>query len=186
MTAPVEAPTHLDPAPMRPLDPADIPSLARLWHQGWRDGHLAAVSAGLARARRLESFVARLEAAPAGEVQVTGPEGSPSGFFWLKGACLDQFYVDPALRGRGLAAPLMAAAEARLAAAGVGIAWLVCVVGNDRAARFYEKAGWQRTATTPVQLQTADGPFEIVVWRYEKRLLPQTAGGSSRAKASWR
>ena len=172
MTAPVEASPHLDPAPMRPLGPADIPPLARLWHQGWRDGHLASASAGLARARRLESFLARLEAAPAGEIQVTGPEGKPSGFFWLKGSCLDQFYVDPALRGQGLAMPLIAAAEARLAAAGVETAWLLCVVGNDRAARFYEKAGWHRATTTPMQLQTADGPFEIVVWRYEKRLLP--------------
>ncbi|WP_372022487.1 GNAT family N-acetyltransferase (plasmid) [Tistrella mobilis] len=172
MTAPVEASRHLDPAPMRPLAPADIPSLARLWHQGWRDGHLASASEGLVRARRLESFVARLEAAPAGEVQVTGPDGAPAGFFWLKGACLDQFYVDPALRGQGLAMPLMLAAEAQLAASGVDIAWLSCVVGNDRAARFYEKAGWHRAATTPMQLQTADGPFDIVVWRYEKRLLP--------------
>lgn len=174
MTAPVDLPAHGERAPMRPLTPADIPSLARLWHQGWRDGHMgaASVSDGLVRARRLESFMARLEAAPAGEVQVTGPEGQPSGFFWLKGDSVDQFYVDPALRGQGLATPLMASAEARLAASGVDIAWLSCVVGNDRAARFYDKAGWHRAATHPVHLQTADGPFDIVVWRYEKRLLP--------------
>jgi hypothetical protein len=41
-------------------------------------------------------------------------------------------------------------------------------VGNERAARFYEKCGWHRARTTMNRLETADGVFEIDIWRYEK------------------
>jgi ribosomal protein S18 acetylase RimI-like enzyme len=75
-------------------------------------------------------------------------------------------------RGSGLAASLIAEAEALLAARGVGSAWLACAVGNDRAARFYEKSGWSNARTMANRLETADGVFEMPVWRYEKRVWP--------------
>jgi ribosomal protein S18 acetylase RimI-like enzyme len=40
-----------------------------------------------------------------------------------------------------VAAALIADAEAMLAEHGVEMAWLACAVGNNRAARFYEKSG---------------------------------------------
>jgi ribosomal protein S18 acetylase RimI-like enzyme len=68
----------------------------------------------------------------------------------------------------------MADAEARLAKHGVETAWLACAIGNDRAARFYEKSGW-RLASTEVNLaETSSGPFPVEVWRYEKRLKRST------------
>ena len=42
--------------------------------------------------------------------------------------------------------------------------------GNDRAARFYEKCGWRRSAVIVSQLQTAAGVIPLEVWRYEKQL----------------
>jgi hypothetical protein len=54
--------------------------------------------------------------------------------------------------------------------AGVWVAWLACAIGNERAARFYEKRGWRRAGNMINELETADGIFPLEVWRYEKRL----------------
>ena len=64
----------------------------------------------------------------------------------------------------------MADAEARLAERGVETAWLACAIGNERAARFYEKSGWRRAGIMVNHADTAEGPFPLEVWRYEKRL----------------
>jgi hypothetical protein len=60
-------------------------------------------------------------------------------------------------------------AEARLARAGVELAWLACAIGNERAARFYEKSGWRRAGTVVYQADAAAG-VALEVWRYEKAL----------------
>jgi GNAT superfamily N-acetyltransferase len=152
---------------VRAADVGEIDHLARLWHEGWRDAHASLAPAGLVRARTLESFRDRLAAALA-DTFVIGPPGAPSGFYMLKDDELYQFYVARSARGSGIATPLIADAEARLAERGVSTAWLACAIGNDRAARFYEKCGWARARTTVNRLETADGVFEVEVWRYEK------------------
>lgn len=48
--------------------------------------------------------------------------------------------------------------------------WLACAIGNDRAARFYEKNGWRRAGTIINEADTERGPFPLEVWRYEKPL----------------
>jgi RimJ/RimL family protein N-acetyltransferase len=58
--------------------------------------------------------------------------------------------------------------------AGVETAWLACAVGNERAARFYEKCGWRRAATVPDEPYDSGG-IVFEVWRYEKTL-PARAG----------
>jgi len=65
---------------------------------------------------------------------------------------------------------LIADAEARLAARGVETAWLACAIGNERAAKFYEKRGWRRAGTMVNHAETSAGPFPLEVWRYEKSL----------------
>jgi GNAT superfamily N-acetyltransferase len=157
---------------VRPADPSETGVLARLWYDGWQDAHAAILPAELARARTLESFAERLAAALV-DVRVIGAPGAPLGFAMLKGDELDQFYVASRARGAGIAAVLMADAEARLSARGVETAWLACAIGNARAARFYEKCGWYLARTMVSRLATADGPFDLKVWRYEKRLAPQ-------------
>ena len=62
--------------------------------------------------------------------------------------------------------------EARLAANGTATAWLACAIGNQRAARFYEKCGWRRVGNMINRLDTPTGIFPLEVWRYEKRLTP--------------
>jgi ribosomal protein S18 acetylase RimI-like enzyme len=89
---------------------------------------------------------------------------------------LYQLFVSADAHGSGVAAALMADAEARLAESGVATAWLACAIGNDRAARFYEKCGWHRAGIMVNHAETSGGTFPLEVWRYEKAL---TASGQS-------
>jgi ribosomal protein S18 acetylase RimI-like enzyme len=88
----------------------------------------------------------------------------------VNGDELYQLYVSAAARGTGVAAALVADAEVRIAATGAATAWLACAIGNDRAARFYEKCGWRRAGVMTSILNTAKGLFPLEVWRYEKPL----------------
>jgi ribosomal protein S18 acetylase RimI-like enzyme len=154
---------------MRDAEDSELDALARLWYEGWQDAHAAIVPPALARLRTLESFRERL-AAVLSDIRVAGPVGAPIGFCINKDDELYQLYVAPAARGSGLALALTRDSEARLAAKGVATAWLACSVGNDRAARFYEKAGWTRARTEPYLAETSEGPFQLDIWRYEKQL----------------
>jgi ribosomal protein S18 acetylase RimI-like enzyme len=120
---------------IRPAEPAEIDHLAKVWYDGWQDAHARILPAELARIRTLESFRDRLRAALR-DVRVAGPSPTPVGFCMLQGDELYQLYVAAEARGSGVAAALVADAEARLAEDGVELAWLACAVGNDRAARF--------------------------------------------------
>jgi GNAT superfamily N-acetyltransferase len=159
----------MSPVTIRDAEPAELEALTDLWHDGWRDAHLAIVSADLAALRTRDDFRARLSAALGG-VRVAVDGAALAGFYLLRGAELNQFYVAPTARGTGVAGTLMADAEERLHGRGVRRAWLTCAIGNDRAARFYEKCGWTREATFVDTLTTPAGPYRLTVWRFEKGL----------------
>jgi GNAT superfamily N-acetyltransferase len=127
------------------------------------------VPAELKRRRTLESFTERLRDGLA-DVRVIGAPPFPAGFSMVRGDELYQLYVSAGARGSGVAAALIADAEARVAERGFTTAWLACAIGNDRAARFYEKCGWHRADTVLIQLDTPEGMFPLEVWRYEKGL----------------
>jgi ribosomal protein S18 acetylase RimI-like enzyme len=159
---------------VRSASRSEIEPLARIWYDGWQDAHAPIMPAELARLRTLESFRERMESALP-DVRVVGPSGAPVGFCIVKEDELYQLYVAAAARGSGVAAALMEDAEARLAGAGVGTAWLACAIGNDRAARFYEKSGWRRAGIVVYHAEAPGGVFPLEVWRYEKRLSPSHA-----------
>ena len=156
-------------AVLRDATTADIAPLAQLWFDGWQEAHARTVPAELARVRTRESFAQRLGAALA-QVRIIAADSGVLGFHLVKGAELYQLYVAAAARGTGTAARLIADAEARLWQAGIRRAWLDCAIGNERAARFYEKSGWSRAATVTTQLEVPTGTFALEVWRYEKSL----------------
>jgi ribosomal protein S18 acetylase RimI-like enzyme len=160
---------------VRSADEREIDQLARIWFDGWYEAHEPIVPPELTQLRTLESFRDRLLAALS-SVTVVGPIGSPFGFCMLKEDELYQLYVSAEARGSGVATALIADAEARLAARGVETAWLACAIGNDRAARFYEKRGWHRVGTMVNLAETSAGTFALEVWRYEKRLTPRPTG----------
>ena len=148
---------------------AEIDHLARLWHDVWHGTHAQLHPPELARLRTLENFRERLQAALP-DIRVAGPTGAPVGFCVVKGDELYQLFTSPQARGSGVAAALIADAEARLAERGVETAWLACAVGNERAARFYKKSGWRLAGTIVNPAETSSGPFPLEVWRFEKRL----------------
>lgn len=149
-----------------PASAADVPWIAACWHAGWHQGHAGLVPEALVASRVPEEFADRTRA-HLGETTVARIGGRLAGFFMLEGDELYQFYVDAAFQGQGVAAALMDAVEHALAGR---IAWLACSVGNDRAAAFYEKAGWQRQGVETYAVEASAGPQDVQVWRYEKDL----------------
>lgn len=154
---------------VRAADEAETARLAQIWYEGWQDAHAEILPADLRRLRTLESFAERL-AVDLDDVRVSGSPGKPVGFCMIKADELYQLYVSAEARGSGIAASLVADAEARIAATGAKAAWLACAIGNERAARFYEKCGWRRIGVMTSQLPTQEGVFALDVWRYEKTL----------------
>ena len=154
---------------VRRASETEIDRLAQIWHDTWHAVQAQIVPAELARVRTLESFRQRLHEALA-NVRVVGPHGDPMGFCIVKGDELYQLFVATRGQGSGAASALLADAETRLQTNGVKTAWLACAIGNNRAARFYEKSGWHRVGTMINQSVTADGTYPLEVWRYEKRL----------------
>ena len=165
-------PQDLNAAPISEVRNAmldEVDRLADLWHDGWQEAHANLLPAELARHRTLASFRQRIIDNLA-LTRVAGPLGSPSGLCMIMHDQLYQLYVGPAARGSGIAAMLLADGERRIAATGATSAWLACAIGNERAAKFYEKNGWLRAGFMTNKLPTPDGVFALEVWRYEKAL----------------
>jgi ribosomal protein S18 acetylase RimI-like enzyme len=154
---------------VRPAETRELDQLAKVWYDSWQDAHALILPADLVRLRTLESFKERLEG-HLPHTRVIGPLGAPIGFCIVKEDELYQLFVSAAGRGAGVAAALTADAEERLRSGGVETAWLACAIGNDRAARFYEKSGWRRIGPMMSDLETPEGIFPLQVWRYEKSL----------------
>ncbi len=166
---------------VRPAEVADLAPLAHLWWRGWRDAHLPIVPKALAARSTLDSFVDRMAVAMP-RVRALGPVGAPFGFHMIKDDELHQLYVAEESRGAGIAALLVIDAENRLRRAGVATPWLACAVGNARAARFYQKAGWTLARTQTLPSEIPGGWFPLKVWRYEKTLAQRSAW-SARAES---
>lgn len=154
---------------VRSAQPDEVDPLATIWHESWRESHEHLMPPALTRLRTLDSFRDRLRTALP-NVRVAGPPGAPVGFCLIKGSELYQLFVAAGARGTGVAAALVADAEALLTADGVKVAWLACAIGNERAARFYEKCGWRRVGTMVNHAETSEGSFPLETWRYEKTL----------------
>src|SRR5215218_973039 len=90
----------------------DAEAVARIWHSGWRDGHIGNVPDGLVRHRddvRLYESRARDRV---GQMWVAASAGGqPVGFVVVKGDELEQVYVDRTARGTGVAAQLLRRGE---------------------------------------------------------------------------
>ena len=150
---------------------SEFEHLARLWHDGWWDAHAQILPRELARHRTLESFEHRLRSS-AQHLRVIGPMNHAVGLCITKGDELNQLYVSGAARGGDVALALLNDGEMRIRNAGWRRGWLACAIGNNRAARFYEKSGWLLARVDSIELETPEGMFPLIVWRYEKSLSP--------------
>jgi len=154
---------------VRAATEADLDHLAVVWHDAWHEGHDGLVPEELSRIRSLENFRERLPLMLP-TVRVVGPEGRPVGLCQVKEDELHQLFVSGVARGGPVALALTVDAEAEIRRNGFERGWLACAIGNERAARFYEKAGWVRTGIVTNQAITPTGQMPLEVWRYEKVL----------------
>ncbi|MFC6344929.1 GNAT family N-acetyltransferase, partial [Nocardioides hankookensis] len=117
---------------IRPARPDDMRAVADIWHRAWHTAHPGHVPEGLTAARTLEAFRSRTPSRVA-DTTVAEVDGEVAGFTMVADDEVEQVFVDPERHGSGIAAPLRAAAEQQVAAAGHDAAWLAVVVGNARA-----------------------------------------------------
>ena len=103
---------------LRPATPADADAVARIWREGWRDGHLGHVPAALVEVRNPESFAQRA-ADRVANTTVAVVDGEVAGFTMVVGDEVEQVYVSRTHRGSGVAAELLADARARSALQGM-------------------------------------------------------------------
>ncbi len=153
---------------IRKYRPEDSAEVVQIWNQGWHEAHAAITPADLVAQRTPETFKVRLKR-HAASTWVAEAEHI-IGFFMLEDDELEQFYVAPEGRGAGVAKRLIEAAETELGQRGYDRAWLACAIGNDRAARFYEKMGWTNVGRETVEVETLTGGFELEIIRYEKAI----------------
>jgi ribosomal protein S18 acetylase RimI-like enzyme len=138
---------------IRPANPADLDSIATVWHGGWHAAHAAIADPRLTAARTEVSFRARLnDLWP--DCWVIEAEGAIRGMVVLEGEEVGHLFLDPAWRGRGLGRRLLAHAEAILARRGLLVARLDCARDNAAGAAFYRREGW-------VEQTLFDKVFEI-------------------------
>ncbi len=144
---------------LRPYRSEDRAAVVRLWHDAWHDGHGAVLPPTVVAERSLESFDLRLGPLEAGCL-VAEVNGRIQGFAAIEGNEIDQLYVASEARGTGLADRLLAATEAELARRGIRDAAIQCSAGNDRAHRFYTRAGWRDSGVRQAPIWTPDGRHE--------------------------
>jgi GNAT superfamily N-acetyltransferase len=154
---------------LRPALPTDAETIAEIWFQGWRDGHLGNVPEALRVARTRESFSSRA-AERVGDAVVATVDEAVVGFVMVIDDEVDQVYVSADHRGSGVAAALLAEAERLVALNGHDQAWLAVVAGNARARRFYERSGWADEGPFDHSAPGPDGPISVPAHRYVKYL----------------
>jgi len=152
---------------LRPATSEDSPEVARIWADGWRDGHVGHVPEELTAIRTRESFDVRAFQR-VGDTTVADVGGQVAGFVMVAGDEVEQVYVDAAHRGTGIASALLAEGERQVKAAGHAKAWLAVATGNTRARRFYEREGWVDEGAFDYPAASAAGPIPVPCHRYAK------------------
>jgi GNAT superfamily N-acetyltransferase len=154
---------------VRPARPEDAATIAAIWSDGWRAGHLGHVPDELVALRTPESFAER---APGriGNSLVAVVDGQVAGFVMVVRDEVEQVYVAADRRGTGIAVELLTAAEDVVRTHGHGEAWLAVVAGNARARRFYERQGWTDAGPFDYPAATSAGPLPVPSHRYVKAL----------------
>jgi ribosomal protein S18 acetylase RimI-like enzyme len=173
MTAPRTG--DADAVVVRPATLADAPAIARIWREGWADGHAGHVPEALVAERAPASFGPRaLERLD--RTWVAERAGVVAGFVVVVDDEVEQVYVGRDWRGGGVAERLLRQAEAVIGAEGRRTAWLAVVAGNTRARRFYTRLGWRDRGEFTYQAQTASGTFPVPTHRYEREVGGRSSG----------
>jgi GNAT superfamily N-acetyltransferase len=162
--------------PRRPAGEADVAAVARLYHDVWHETHPGFMPGEETSLRTPAFFVERV-AGLLPTTLVVERDGTVVGFAARTGGFLGQLYVDRTHRGSAVAGMLLAETERRMAQEGIALAELHCVMGNERARRFYERMGWKHTGRVTEAVAGPNRPVAVEFWCMTKPLIP--AGGRS-------
>jgi GNAT superfamily N-acetyltransferase len=152
--------------------PRDRRDVATLYHQAWRQTHGTLEPAAVVADRDEGFFQKRVAAYTTAPRLARAADGTVLGFVAWDGFLVQALFLAEIARGSGLGARLLAEAEFNIAAAGHDKVALICIVGNDRARRFYERQGYRVTLNRNIRAQTTQGEVVIKAWRMQKRLVP--------------
>jgi len=156
---------------LRPARADDVGALARVWCDGWHDGHDGNVPDALAEHRTLDEFARRItDRLGSTTVAVINTQDGDliAGFVVVIDDEVEQLYVASAARGSAIASELLTAAE-RVIFEHHEDAWLAVVTGNARARRFYERCGWRDGGAFDTLAEISEGVMAVPALRYEKR-----------------
>jgi len=102
---------------------------------------------------------------------VTEQNGEVVAFSAWRGQLLGQLFVAMPHRGTRVASSLLMASEVEMVKEGTAEAELHCVVGNERARRFYERMGWHHRAKIMQQFAGEhEQKIDVSFWRMTKVL----------------
>jgi GNAT superfamily N-acetyltransferase len=152
------------PVTIRPATRGDIPQLLALVRRYWEYEHIAGF-----QALRLELLLQQLLGEPRlGAAWVAEAEGNLTGYLVTVTvlslehgglmAEIDEFFVLPEARSRGVGARLLAAAEAALATRGCVRLQLQLAVTNSAARSFYQQRGYAARAGYELIDKALGGP----------------------------
>ncbi len=153
---------------LRAATPDDVEAIARLWNEGWRDGHLGHVPEALEPHRTLAHFRAHVPPRIHASTVAASAAGIV-GFVTVHHDEVEQLFVAQSARGGGVADALLGHAE-QVIAAGFDVAWLAVAAGNARARRFYERNGWRDAGGFDYAAEIAGGTLPVPSRRYEKQV----------------
>ncbi|MGB1236062.1 MAG: GNAT family N-acetyltransferase [Planktomarina sp.] len=108
----------------------------------------------LSPSERITALKPLLRGSPLGEVHLIGPANAPIGYIAIShgysiefggpDAFIDEFYIRPAIRGRGMGSEVMEAIASHLQTIGTRALHLEVAATNDRAAQLYSRKGFVR------------------------------------------
>jgi ribosomal protein S18 acetylase RimI-like enzyme len=150
---------------------ADVAQVAAIYDSVWHETHAPFMPPEECKLRTPRFFKERMSALLATTL-VAERAGSIVGFASWRDHLLSQLYISTADRGSGLASELITACEIEMARSGTKVAELHCLVGNDRARRFYERMSWQHDGEIQKQVSGSLGLVGVAFWRMTKQLVP--------------
>lgn len=154
---------------IRRADASDISQLAALYHAVWHETQAPFMPQAEIARRSLKFFVDRMTALLQSTL-VTEQNGELAAFSAWKGQLLGQLFVGTPHRGTPIASSLLRASEIEMAKEGTAEAELHCVVGNERARRFYKRMGWLHGGIVMERVAGEHKQIEVPFWRMKKVL----------------
>lgn len=155
---------------------SDIPAVASLYHAAWHETQAPFMPAQECQLRSMPFFIDRMTTLLPTTL-VAEANGAIVAFSAWKARLLGQIFVAASHRGSGVAATLLIASETAMASEGTFEAELHCVVGNERARRFYERMGWIQRGEITEKLAGQHGPVGVPFWCMTKVLAPNPHPG---------